>query len=399
MIVLQPGNIHVVSMRLEMPYRGIWHAELQLDPDLVALAPSSGKVTITILDASGATATLVGTVDPRGTGAFAGLYHMRVLGGGGGWEQDAPRQFWASDGGVLSPVVYPATGALVGEVVTVLVPRVLGNSFTRLEGRASRVLDREASWWVDPTTGVTMVGPRPPALPDASMTLLAWDAASQVATLTCAVIVLPGTPIVDERIGAAPVLVRDVEQVFDSRGSTVTAWCSASAETQLATDLRWLVQEFSGVRFARSYLYRVAGQLPDGRLALQALDTAVPDMTPVKPWSGIPGATAKLTPGSIVRASFPSGDPGQVVVDLFDDTKPIQVSIDAEVLVQLAGGAAPVALAPAIVTFLGALQTWAAAVAGALSSAGFPITAAQAALVTAIGTAQTSTPALKTHAA
>lgn len=407
-LVLNPGNIAVLSARLLFPERGVWLADLQLDADVIALAPSAGKIALTIGAAPGPLVTLVGTVDPRGTGAFSSLYTVRMVGGGGGWDSTVPRQDFQSDAMVLSTVPYSATGAMVGEVVAVQIPRPLGTHFVRIAGPASRVLDREASWWVDPVTGVTTVGLRPPAVADPSLTLIFWDAAAQVATLTCDALVVPGTVIVDPRIGATPVTVRDVEQIFDGHGSHVTAWCGASAVTQLANDLRSMVREFAGVAHLRTYLYRVVVQDPaTGRVQLQAVhpDAGAPDTLPMVPWTGVQGATVKYKPGSLVRVAFMEGDPGQPIIDASETASlPLEATYDATLdvkvgpsaaLVALAGGAIPVALAPSILTLNTALGVWAAAVATALQSAGFPITAPTSTLAAAIMTAATGTPAKK----
>lgn len=388
MITLNPGNIPVLSLRMVTPQRGVWLADCQLDPAVVSLAPSSGRVTIVIAGPTGPLATLTATVDPRGSGAFSSLYALRVLGGGGGWDKPVAKQFFASDGGVFSPTVYSPTAALVGEVASVLVPRLIGaKSYTRFAGAASQILDREPSWWVDPTAGTTFVGPRPPAVPDPSLTLLFWDAATEVAHLTCDTLVLPGTPILDPRIGASPVTVCDVEQVFDERGSTVTAWCtSATPATQLASDLRAMVQQFSGVKFARGYLYRITSQAPDGRLALQAVDKAqgLPDMIPIAPWAGMAGLSAKFTPGAMVRVSFPSGDPGQAIADLYEPgVLPSEVTLDALAFVHV-GGPTPLVLAPPYAALLAALTTFSGALAALTSAPLTPVGAAGTALQTAL---------------
>jgi hypothetical protein len=113
-------------------------------------------------------------------------------------------------------------------------------------------------------------------------------------------------------------------------------------------------------------------------------------------WPGPSGFVAQPAPGSIVRVGFINGDPSKPVVVGLDPNATALLVMGFATLIQLGDqGATPVAKAPPIVSFLAALQTWTAAVAGALSSAGFPIVAAQAALVTAIASAQTATPATK----
>lgn len=410
-LVLNPGAIGVVSARFLQPWRGVWMADLVLDPVDVALAPTAGKVTITIGAPPGTVQVVTGTIDPRGSGQFAGMYSLRVVGGGGGWDKVTTPMPFHSDGQLLTPAVYVPTGAAVGEVVSVLVPTPLGIDFVRLGiGPASRVFDREPSWWVDPLTGTTFVGPRPPAIPDPSLTLLFSEQLLDTVELTCDVLVAPGTPIVDPRLGAIPVIIRDVEQTFSKDGSRVTAWCSDSAVSQLTNEFRSMVQEFSGRRFLQSYLYRIVGQNPaDGRLTLQAVHPSegAPDAVAISAW-GQAGDTAKYTPSTVVRLSFIEGDETQPIVDAFQPgTLPIERDIDATGVVNigatapltaLGGGAAPVALSPPILTLNAALGVWAAAVAAALSSAGFPIAGPTGTLAAAITTAAGGTPAKKVTA-
>lgn len=367
------GGIRVISMRLLQPWTGVWLADLELDPELVALAPTSGKVAITV--GQPPRVTLTGTIDPRGSGAFVEFSHLRVLGGGAGWDQTVAPQHFHSDGGILSTRVYAATGLLVGETVNVLAPISLGIDFVRSAGPASRVLE-ELEWWVD-LAGVTQVGTRPPAAPDASLTLIRWDPTTQSAELTCDSLVMPGTLLADPRIPSGPVTIRDVEQRFDAKGSTVVAWCGVAPTAQLMGDLRTLVAEFSGQKFQRTYLYRIVTQNgADGRLQLQAVhrDAGLPDTLPLSPWSGLAGASAKYRPGSLVRVSFIAGDPTQPIVDSYQPGAiPLESTVDASIamhlgpsaaLVALAGGGHPLAFADLVLAELVKIATALASVGG-----------------------------------
>jgi hypothetical protein len=408
MILLNPGGLRVLSVRALIPWQGVPVFDLQLDPEVVALAPKSGPVVLTIGAPPGPVTTVKATIDPRGSGAFSSLYSMRVVAGGGGWDQTVPFQPFHSDGGLTGAAVYGATGALVGEVVQTLVPVLVGAvDFVRLTGPARRVLDREPSWWVDPTTGVTLVGPRPPQVPDASLALMFYDAGQQRAELVCDALVLPGTPIVDPRLGASVLTVRDVEQTFGPEGGKVLAWCGAAPAAQLAQDLRTMVQEFAGVKFLRSYLYRVVLQNPaDGRLSLQAVHPGLgcPPLVPISGWVGMQGDAAKLQVGALVRVSFTEGDPTQPIVDSYAPAVPLERTVDGSIavhvgpsatLVDLAGGVIPLALSPPILTYLAAHKVWSGVVATALQTLGVPIVGPQATLEAAIDAATLAVPAKK----
>ena len=117
-----------------------------------------------------------------------------------------------------------------------MVPATLGLHFARSAGPASRVLE-QVEWWVDPTTGTTFVGTRPPAVQDVSLEILDWNPLTQVATVSCDALVVPGTVLVDPRIERGRALtVRDVEQEFSNeKGSRALCWCSVNAVSPLSS--------------------------------------------------------------------------------------------------------------------------------------------------------------------
>lgn len=380
-ITLSPGPLRVLSMRLVHNFRGVWLAELELDPDVLSSVPASGKVAIAV-NAPEGTFTLQGTVDPRGSGQFVEFVHMRVLGGAGAWDQTVSEHDYQADGGLSTGDVYTTTAAEIGETVKVASPRAL-QQFFRSAGPARRVLDAEPSWYVD-AAGVTQIGPRPAATLDSSAMLIRWDPTMQIAELTCDVLVLPGTAISDPRIPAGPVIVRDVEQVFDASGSHVTAFCGSNPVSQLVNDLRSMVVEFSGRKFLASYQYRVVQQNSDGRLQLQPVDgtLGLPETLPVPPWTGHPGASAKLLPGSYVRVAFFAADPSQPIVDSYQPgATPIESTVDASAAVHLgpsaanvdvAGGGHPIAFADLILAELVKIAAGIAAAGGSYTPPTLP---------------------------
>ena len=126
--------------------------------------------------------------------------------------------------------------------------------------------------------------------------------------------------------------------------------------------------------------------------------------------SGVAGAVSMLAPSQEVFVVFENADPTlpRVIGYSLANGLPLTATYDAKTLlaigptaaaIQVAGGVVPVALATPLTTFLDALKTWSVAVAGALSTAGFPIAGPQATLVTAITTAEAATPAKKVTAA
>jgi len=385
--------IQVISMRLLTPWTGVWMADLEIDADPANLPPVSGKVAIT-LGSPVPIVTLTGTIDPRGSGTFGPRSILRVLGGGAGWDHVVPPQDYQSDGGIPNTRVYSETAQLVGETVNVLSPVFLGKQVVRSMGPASRVLDG-LEWWVD-LAGVTQIGARTTAKPDPSLTLISWDPSIQAAEITCDVLVLPGTVIVDPRL-PGPVTVRDVDQRFDAAGSHVTAWCGASATAQLMGDMRAMVVEFSGRKFLATYSYRIVSQDTDGRLHLQSVapSAGVPDTLPIEPWTGLSGASARYRPGSIVRLAFVDGDPTQPLVDSYQPgVVPLEATVDASVkvhvgpsavAVELAGGPTPLVVAPWAAGVQASLVALAAALANLTAAPLTPLSVIGGALTTALG--------------
>ncbi len=403
------GGLNVIAAVISIPWRGAWYADLTIDLQDQTSAPTGAQV-LTVGAAPDPVVTLAGTIDPRWSGSFVGAARVRLVAGGGGWSKPVTAQDFSSLSNVPLNQLYQATAALVGERVSVAGPSTGAAHFVRTAsgpGPASRVFG-DLDWYVD-FAGVTQVGSRPAAAADAALQLLNFDALEQRATLAGALCV-PNTTLSDPRLNGASPVVRDVEVRIDHTGTWVTAWCSAAPISRAEAALRALVREYAGVATLKTYEYRYALS-SGGGLALQATDPSAgaPDLNPIAEGTGMAGVLATLAPSTLVYVTFVAGRPTQPLLVSYDSSKvPLQNSVDATTLVkvgpsaaavQLAGGATPIALAPPITTFLAALQTWSAAVAAALSSAGFPIVAAQSALVTAIGTAQSNTPAERSTAA
>ena len=397
------NGLTVLNAKLYTMWRGAWVAELQIDPTLPA--PSGGKGILQI-----GTATLNGTIDPKGSGTFLTTIAVRLVGGGGGWDTVVPKQDFYSPSGVSSAQVFPATGALVGEVVTVQLPQILGTKhYERSTGPASRIF-AGLDWWVG-FDGVTVVGTRLPAIQDPTLVIVDFDPLEQKVVFNCANPLLPGTVLIDPRFNGAAPIVRDVEQTLDKNGAHGFAWCSPTGASRLSSALQNFVLETVGRQFLRAYRYRFV--IPQGGdLALQAVNpmAGVPDLVPVTAWSGLAGCFNKLAPAQEVFVAWDfttPGGPQPIVVGYSLQGLPQATTIDASLnvhigptcpSVDLGGGLIPIALATPLTTFLGALKTWSVAVAGSLSTLGGAIAGPQAALVAAITTAENTTPSTRVTA-
>lgn len=402
------NGFRVISVRIVQVWRGAWFADVDVDPDNVSQVGSSGPAVLVVGTAPGPMATLVGVLDPLASGAFVATSRVRMVGGKGGWSQSVTAQHMHSDAQLTSTAVYNQVASQVGETVTDLVPSSFGPDYMLSAGPASRVFDG-VSWWVDPATGVTSVGARPPATADPSLEILDWDPLQKLATVACDTLVAPGTVLSDTRIADSPVTVRDVEQRFDASGSRALCWCSPAGTSPLQAALRTIVREFGRTDYLKTYSYRVVGPGTDpGTWILQAVNRGpqgqsapMPDAVPLLQWSGMAGVSAKLPPSLEVLVEFVEGDPKQPRLVGYSLAKlPTEVTVDASaaahlaptapsvdvgsdaLLVAIAGGASPLvvgAWAAGLATALTAFTT-------ALGSATDPaVTGAATALATALG--------------
>ncbi len=384
--------VRVVGVRILTPWKGVWIADLDLDPGASgAPVPTSGKATLAI----GSSTTLQGTIDPNANGRFVSSVAVRLIGGGGGWDQLVAEQDRANDAGVQSSDVEQEIAALVGETVVDNAPIVLGVHWTRAAGPASRVFeDPDRDWYVDPS-GVTQVASRPSANPDASLQILSYDPLTSRVEVSCDVLVLPGTTLTDARFDGT-LTVRKVEQTFTRDGSRATCWCSSTAIDPLLAPLVSLVRELAGVATLRAIPYRYVSAGSNGRINLQAVDKpqGQPDLQQVTIWAGAPGDTAKIANSTSVLVVFVEGQKSQPVVLGFDRTLPLERTVDATTAVHvgpsatsvdLAGGeGGALVLATPYQQLLTALQTFAASLAALTSPPLTPVGAAGTALQTAL---------------
>lgn len=353
------AGYRVIRGTLSVPGSGAWVADVVLD---VAPADAlTGLVTLRLGDLE-----LVGTVVPSASGAFVEQGWYRVVAGAAGWSRIIGELAYHNDLGIdVSQVVLDAAaevGESVGSLAATVPAQVEGVDFVRERGPASRVfgqvLDAGSTWWVD-FAGVTHIGARLPATPDAGslLELLDYHPAQRVAIFAAdnPASMKIGLTVTDPRL-AAPITVRafDVELGETLR---IRAWVQESAtvggpdQPRILRALRAIVREtFPRLSYLGLTRYRVVSMVA-GRASLQIVnpdlaERRLPDQTLVKLAPGAPGLSAVLTPGAIVLVTFADGDPSLPVITHF--ASPGDPAF-RPVSVELAGGQVKVGPAASLV--------------------------------------------------
>jgi hypothetical protein len=357
---IQIGNVRGLSARLVTCWTGAWYVDVDLDPDsapVTAADVPTGAVDVTITPPGGTPIVLSGKVDPTSAGRFVSSVPVRVI-AGGGWAVTGHAQAWHSDAGISSVTVETAVAAAVGETVNDPAPVLIGIDWSLMASSPASEVFGGRSWYVD-TSGVTQVGTRPPASPDPTLEILAWDPMNQHGTLAGDALVLPGTVLTDPRFDG-PITVRDVVQTWDHAGTRVEIWCDATPRTRLVSMLRAMTHALGGIAHLKRYRYRIVSQSADGRLTLQAVanpdgsPSNAPDVTPLSVAPGMSGLSALYALSSECTVAFVAGDPAQAFVESFDSASlPQEVTIDATGIVHV-GPSATVKLSEGAPDYAGA---------------------------------------------
>ena len=399
----------VIKGHLWNLYRGAWLLDVELSPEsLQQYGMPAGPCVVTF-----GGVPMTGTIDPNSSGSFGPSAHARIVGGANGWSTQlaAPLDFHV-DNGVSSTTVYQAVASQVGETVVDLVPTVLGVDVVVNTVETAAAVFRDATWFID-ATGTTYVGPRPPSIADSSLIIQNFDPVNRRVSFSCDTLLLPNTPLVDTRFGTQAFVAYNVEQTFDASGSRGVAYVGPVAlpGTQPATivvdPLKAATLDWTRAPFLRTYRYRLIQYQGDGpgggpnRQALQAVtpSAGMPNLIPVAPWSGVAGVVSTLAPSQEVLVVFENANPSLprvigyslVASDGQPLGLPLKTSMDAQVeldvgptvpLVNIAGGAGALVLAPWASGLATALSAFTTALGSASDSA---VTGAASALATALG--------------
>ena len=172
------NDVHVVEATVTIPWFGIWTADVKID------------VPTLINGHAGGLALTLGNVTMIGTKfralAFQGAKKLRIVGGYGGWLKMLPSAYYAQESGLKRSLILRDAAKACGESVSYDTDVIVGNSYMRAAGPASRVLNQLArSGWYMSLDGITTVGSRSTDTITTPLQVLSADGATghyQIAT-------------------------------------------------------------------------------------------------------------------------------------------------------------------------------------------------------------------------
>ena len=243
--------------------------------------------------------SLVGTVDPRYSGAFAAARSARIVAGSGKWGAILPPRTYHADNGVSAQVVAADAARECGETLGEFVPGAtkLGIDWSRAEGPASVTLEAAAGgvpWYVG-LDGVTRVGLRAETPITGTYSLLTYSPRSRMAVLSVdePASVQVGS-IVSDRL-AEPHVAREVVHELDSGEYRVHCWLGGTetSDCRLHDALTAAVERIMAGHLWGVYRYAVVS-MADKRVRLRAVSpgAGVPDQIAVRERPGLPGCWA-----------------------------------------------------------------------------------------------------------
>lgn len=332
----------VTRATVTAPSVGAWTADVWL-ADAVAL---TGSVTLAI-----GALLLSGTI-VRG-GVYAGGAAYRLVGGAGGWRRAIGAKIYRDLGtGVRLSTIIKDAASDVGEtvVLTAAADRVVGPSYVRRAGEASRALRELAAsvWYVD-WAGVTQLGARPASAPDEqAYTVVSYRPEAGIVVLATErpEAFAPGCTL--PLIG----LVSLLRIQADGTSIKVEGWALDDVGGGLGPLLR---SQSPLLDWHGLYEYTVVGQ--DGEaFDLTPTSTALglPDLPGFRPRPGAPGSGGDLEPGSTVLVGFVNGDPARPFIAFYDGgVLPLVARLDAQDDVELANAQGRVLRDGELVTIAG----------------------------------------------
>lgn len=319
MAYLALNDERLTAVRLRMPARGVWFAEVdcETDPSII------GRCTLQV-----GQLRLVGTVAEEEAGNFGQQRKLRLVAGGGGWSTLASSKAYHNDAGVKAKLLAEDIAREAGEQLGDFAPAAerVGSDYVRDEGvSCATILETvigDVPWWVD-ASGLTQVGERPtaPALASDAYQVLAYDPRERVVTLS---LTDPSVLAIGSVIGGPSLpeaqTVREYQVQADASGVRVFAWCGGGERSagRLSALWRALTTRAQDPLLLGLYVYRVVSMAAgsQNRVSLQAVrrTAGLPDIEPIAQWPGLPGLHTNLAPGAEVLVAFIEGDRTRPVV-------------------------------------------------------------------------------------
>lgn len=319
------NGMRVATATIAVPRVGVWHADLTVDIDDGADAPS-GEVTLETEHR-----TWRGTV--RRGEAWRGVAKLRIVGGKGGMgNMVPPKSYRAAIARLPIADALAASGESLaasadGSTLSRMLPFWTSPSATAAEVVARVCADLGVSWRMLDDGTVWIGADTWPAweLPAKAMVTARWpdEGAVEIADETLSA--EPGTTFEGQRVGR-------VEHRITADGARTVLFFD-DRQTQSDTirqTIARIARSATGVDYLALYRARIVAQNADGTLEVELDDKRMPGMSHVPLRTFLPGVEVRVKSGGHVLVGFESGDPTRPVATLFDGGAIDSLTITAE---------------------------------------------------------------------
>jgi len=306
MTIVSANEFALVSVRLRVPYRGAWWAELEF----VDAPTIESSIEILIDDLR-----LTGAIVPGRDGSHVAHKKCLVFGGAASWGSEVPALHYRSDTGVQARLVADDIVRAIGETIGTFEPTEdrIGIHYVRQSGIARRILEDiigDVIWWVD-YDGITHVSSERPEIeadPE-DYRVLDYDPLNRLATLE---IQTPGGVVVgsllDEGLDEDQP-VRELVLTASAQGLRMQVWTGAGKYGLADSQAYTAYHRYADSKLFGSWRYRVNqmnGERVDARPVLSS--SGLPDLVGVEISPGIAGYGVDLPSGLEILVEFIEGN-------------------------------------------------------------------------------------------
>lgn len=334
----------IVSGRITFPRYGAFAGDLAL--------AGTGAIPSTPLGLE----IKIGSLELKATtfreAEFAGSRKGRIVAGANGWRTVLPPRGYTLAAGVMLSVVLQDAAREAKETIVVNADRVLGPSYARREGPASRVLRRflDGKWWID-TNGVTQTGARSSAPIRSAFTVESFDPATGRFVIATEAYGdwMPGRTFSGPTVPTVRT-ISSASLIIGAQGKTrVEVMTGTTEEERLQDSIRQIIRdELAALQPTQLVAYNVKAYAagPPATVDLEIADkrSGWPSLLRIPMQPGIMGEIVQPALEKAAVVAFLNGDPTlPKVVSVAG--KPVNIELDVETLIKLGGGAQFVALA------------------------------------------------------